>query len=486
MQKNKLIIDYIKENIDLGINSKFIDLDKGNEKSLVELYENSKTFAQHLDYYHPDKIMIILPNSIDFIEIMVAIFMKGAIFCPIPYFLEKQEFIKLIKYVGPKLIITDRSDIKNDFSNQIKVTSPEELLTNKEKFSLSSSCKIEGNQAASLYYSSGTTGNPKGVLYSHYNISSLIQSIVCGFKFNKNDRHLTMLPFGHTASINYNILPSLMTGNDILISSGFEKLRTNFFATLAKHEITYTQIVPTILFLLNKMNINIDELNLKKLKFIGCGSSLLPITSQKEFIKKYNIKISNLYGLSETGPSHIDHPEEEGWFPGSIGKPLSVNKCKLSDDGEMLIKGDNVFIGYHENERLYKEVVKDGWFHTGDICEYKDDKYWYLDRKKDLIIKSGVNIHPSEIEEIIYEIEGVIECGVIPIPDEIQGDKIIAIVVCKKDQNKEILKEKIKKSCKSKLSNYKLPSLIEFWDELPKTPSKKISRRKIKHIYLEY
>ena len=166
-------------------------------------------------------------------------------------------------------------------------------------------------------------------MYSNQNMISLIESINKDFGFNKTDRHLALLPFGHTASINYNILPALMVGSELYISRGFENMNISFFKLLKKFNITYTQVVPSILFILNKMNIKISKNFLPKLKFLGCGSSYLPLSKQKEFIKKYKIKVANLYGLSETGPTHIDDPRLKNWKPGSLGKPLSVCKFKL-------------------------------------------------------------------------------------------------------------------------------------------------------------
>ncbi len=311
---------------------------------------------------------------------------------------------------------------------------------------------------------------------------ALISSIVRGFKFDKNDRQLAFLPFGHTASINYNILPSLFVGCDLFISKGFENLRKDFFNIISQYKITYTEIVPTVLFILNKLQINISDLNLKSLKFIGCSSSTLPLASQKEFIKLYNIGIGNLYGLSETGPTHIDDPREKNWKPGSIGLPLDVNKCMINKDGEIIIKGNNVFKGYHKNNKLFKKTVINEWFHTGDLGEYKNGKYYFIDRKKDLIIKSGINIVPMEIEEIIHQIPEVLECVVVGKKDKIHGEDIAAIVVKNGNIKENILKKKIKIICKKTFSSYKIPVLIEFWDSIPKTASKKLMRRKVREL----
>jgi long-chain acyl-CoA synthetase len=335
---------------------------------------------------------------------------------------------------------------------------------------------------ASLYYSSGTTGNPKGVLYSNKNMTALIASIVRGFEFDSSISHLAFLPFGHTASINYNILPAIFCGAPLFISQGFEHLRKTFFKCLCKYDIGYTEVVPTVVFMLNKLKLKTEDLGFEKLRFIGCGSSTLPLTSQIEFMENYDIGLANLYGLSETGPSHIDDPLEADWEPGSIGVPLDVNECRISDDGEILLKGDNVFVGYHGNPALYSEVVVDGWFHTGDLGYEKDGRFYFVDRKKDLIIKGGINVVPMEVEEVLYKHPGIHECVVVGVHNDLYGEEIIGVVVCKEDRDESSFARELKALCKSELSNYKVPSRILFWNELPKTHSNKILRRKVRDV----
>ena len=174
----------------------------------------------------------------------------------------------------------------------------------------------------------------------------------------------------------------MLIGCNLFISKGFEHLRSNFFNVLEEYKITYTEVVPSVLFLLNKLKVDIRKLDLSSLEFIGCGSSTLPISAQKEFIKRYKIGIGNLYGLSETGPSHIDDPRKKNWKPGSIGVPLDVNKCKINKHGEMLIKGKNVFIGYYKNKKLYEKVVKNHWFCTGDLGKHHRGKFYFVDVKR--------------------------------------------------------------------------------------------------------
>jgi len=440
-----------------------------------ELISNALLIGNSLYPFNQKVVSVILPNSIAYIECFLACIATNNIFNPIPYFIEPQELDKTLSYVDPELIISDRKDINSKY----KLMCPKALINNTSKITPKTT---NINDIASLYYSSGTTGNPKGVLYSHKNMISLIKSIVDGFEFDSSVNQLAFLPFGHTAAINYNILPALMEGSNLYISGGFEFMRDNFFEVLEKYQINYTQIVPTILYMLLKLKIDISSLNLKSLRFIGCGSSTLPLISQQEFIDLYGIKLANLYGLSETGPSHLDNPIEKDWVPGSIGIPLDVNECRISEDGEILLKGDNIFIGYHKNEKLYKETVQDGWFKTGDLGYIKNEKFFFLDRKKDLIIKGAINIVPMEIEEVIYMHAEVHECVVVGKNNPIFGEEIVAVIVPLNDIDEVKFKKEIKLLCKTKLSNYKVPSKVLVWSELPRTLSNKLLRRKVREI----
>ena len=476
MEKKITLADYFAEHLE---STKVIhELDTGVKKSFVQVYENALGLAAGLELEQGDRLTVILPNSSAWVEYFIASMMGGWIFSPLPYFVQVQELNKILTYMNPKAIVTDREDIYEKLGNKYNVLKVYEKQASYKHYRRP---HINENAAAALYYSSGTTDNPKGIIYSHKNMTSLIASIIRGFKFSSEDKQFAFLPFGHTASINYNILPALMVGCDLIVSQGFEQLRQNFFKVLAKHRITYTEIVPTVLLMLNKLRMNNQGIDLSQLQFIGCGSSTLPLTSQIEFMETYGIKVANLYGLSETGPSHIDDPREPDWVPGSIGYPLDVNECEIAEDGEILLKGENIFMGYYQNESLYKEVINKGWFHTGDLGEKKNGKFYFTDRKKDLIIKGGVNIVPMEVEEAIYCHPYVAECVVVGKFSKLHGEEIIAVVVKTEDVPDETqLTREIKDYCKQKLSSYKIPSKVFFWESLPKTPSKKLIRRTVR------
>lgn len=471
---NKTLFDFFEKHI--GTESYLFEIEGGRKRTFDEVHSRACMFANAFGRYEQTVISVILPNSIDYVACYLGSILTNNIFNPIPYFISIQELKGVISYVEPSVIVTDKKKIIDLFKQEYKTIYPDNL-SNKEIFYPRD---IDKNSIAALYYSSGTTGDPKGVLYSHENMVSLISSIVRGFHFDKEDNQLALLPFGHTASINYNILPSLMTGSNLFISQGFELLRHEFFNVIERYGITYTEIVPTILLMLLKLKVDVSKMNFDKLKFIGCGSSNLPLSSQIKFIENYGIQVANLYGLSETGPTHIDNPLNNDWQPGSIGKPLDVNECKVNKDGEILIRGNNVFVGYYKNQSLFKKVVKDGWFYTGDLAYKKDDLFYYLDRKKDLIIKGGINIVPMEIEDILYKHDGVHECVVVGKDNDLYGEDLVAVVVIKEGLENNNVTMELKKLCKEYLSAYKIPSKIYFWDSLPRTVSHKLLRRVVR------
>ena len=476
MQKTNTLFDHLVRHreTDAAIH----EVETGLTRTFAEVADNALRRARVLAGYEGDIVCVVLPNSIDYIECFMASLVASKWFSPVPYFTSENELEKVLGYIRPAVLVTDRGGIAERFGASVPVVGRE--IPDGPQFQ---PIPLDPDSPAALYYSSGTTGNPKGVLYSHRNMVSLIGSIVRGFGFGPGDRMFTFLPFGHTASINYNILPALMCGCDLFISQGFEQLRADFFATLARHAITYTQVVPTVLHMLMKLKPDVSGLSLDRLRYIGCGSSTLSLSLQKAFIDHFGIRVANLYGLSETGPSHIDDPSAQGWEPGSVGFPLDVNRCRLAEDGEILLKGDNVFMGYYQNPDLYAEVVRDGWFHTGDLGREENGRFFYEDRKKDLIIKGGINITPAEVEDVLFKSDSVLECVVVGKRSDLLGEEIVAVVVPKTAvADGRALVAELKTLCKEHLSNYKVPTRIEIWEEIPKTKSGKLMRRKVRQV----
>ncbi|MBF8273269.1 MAG: putative long-chain-fatty-acid--CoA ligase [Magnetococcales bacterium] len=456
--------------------SQVTEVESGRILRYQDLVKEARRYYPLLQNVEQHVVTVILPNSIEYLACYIGVVKCRNIFNPVPYFVEAGELARILEYVQPTLVVTDRQDLQQRFANQYRVITPSQLTEMGQEPKL----RTTDDDIAALYYSSGTTGNPKGVLYSHDNNLHLISSINRGFGFTGETRQFAFLPFGHTASINYNILPALFSGGPLIISRGFDQLRNNFFNVLERYAINYTELVPSVLRMLIRLQHNVKNLDLASMEFIGCGSSTLDLDSQVRFIQQYGIKTANLYGLSETGPSHIDDPRESNWEPGSIGKPLDVNQCRIAEDGEILLKGRNVFVGYYKNQALYNEVVQNGWFQTGDLGEVRAGRFYFTDRKKDLIIKSGINIVPAEIEEIIYRCTDVLECAVVGRPDPIHGEVVVAALVAKSPELVHGLEQRVHRVCTENLSSYKIPSQFQVVDEIPKTHSGKLLRKVIR------
>ena len=458
-----------------------IEINSKKKLNYNEIFNNAIQKYSFLSKYKNKKILVVLNNSIDYFEILISTILSGNIFCPIPYFTSAQEIKKTYDYLKPQFVISDKSDLSKIITKN-KIINISNIPNNKlVQFNIK---KINENAVACIYYSSGTTSDPKGVMYSHQNIYSLINSINKDFNFTYKSKHFVCLPFGHTASINYSIFPSLFNRSSLIISDNFLEIANKFFYFASLYKVTYIQIVPTIAIMLLKIKENIKNYKLNKLKYIGCGSSTLPREIQEKFYKQFKLNLSNLYGLSETGPTHFDNPLNKRWRPGFIGKPLSVNKCKISKDGEILLKGKNIFIGYYKNMRLYNKVFENGWFKTGDLGKkISKDLFQFIDRKKDLIIKGGINIVPAEIEEYIYSFNFVREVAVVGLNDNINGEEIYACITIKTSNTKQDkLVENINKYLRIKLSSFKIPKQIIIIDQMPLTKSGKIKRREAKNI----
>lgn len=474
-------VDHIERSLGSSTAS-VTEIESGRSVTYPELLRAGERWMGALQHLDRSFVSVILPNSIDYLEVNLAALRTRNVFNPIPYFVSPGELRKILSYVKPGALVTDREDIATEFGAEYRIITPADA-TAATPAGRTRECAEDDVYA--LYYSSGTTASPKGVLYTHGNAYSLISSIHRDFKFGATTRQLALLPFGHTASINYNILPAFYAGSPLFVSQGFQNLRANFFDVLAKHRINYTEIVPSVLLMLVNLKHKVAALDLSALEFIGCGSSTLPLDSQKHFMELYGVKVGNLYGLSETGPCHIDDPREPLWEPGSIGRPLSVNACSVSKDGELLLKGPNVFTNYHQNAELYKEVVQDGWFHTGDLGFEKDGRFFFSDRKKDLIIKSGINIVPAEVEEVIYQSGLVLECAVVAKPDRVHGETVAAALVPKDGVAAATFTQLVLDHCKSNLSSYKIPSFVKVLEKIPKTHSGKLLRKEVRELFAE-
>ena len=219
------------------------------------------------------------------------------------------------------------------------------------------------------------------------------------------------------------------------------------------------------------------------------GGSSLPIALLHNFEEKFNVRVSEGYGLSESSPVTCFNPIDRERIPGSIGTTISNVENKIVDDlgievpdgevGELIVRGPNVMKGYYKMPEETTVALRDGWLYTGDLARRDEDGYFYIvDRKKDLVIVGGYNVYPREVEEVIFEHSDVVEAAVIGVPDPDYGEAVHAFIVLK--EGVELDMESLERYCRQRLAKYKVPKHFEFLNELPKNTTGKILRRSLK------
>jgi long-chain acyl-CoA synthetase len=344
----------------------------------------------------------------------------------------------------------------------------------------------DGSDTAVILYTSGTTGKPKGAELTHDNMRKNCELSHRLFGTSEDDVVLGALPlfhsFGQTCCMN----SCAVSGATMTFIPRFDPAKA--LEIIERDKVTVFLGVPTMYnAMLNDPSR--EERDTSTLRICGSGGSAMPGELMRGFEKAFDCKILEGYGLSETSPvASFNHPDRERKV-GSIGTPIEGVEMKLVDDdgneveqgevGEIAIRGHNVMKGYWNREEATREVLDDdGWFRTGDMAKIDEDGYFFIvDRKKELIIRGGYNVYPREIEEVLYEHEGVLEAAVVGVPDDSLGEEVGAAVVLK--DGEDLSADEIRSYVKEQVANYKYPRKIWFVDELPKGPTGKILKREI-------
>ena len=344
---------------------------------------------------------------------------------------------------------------------------------------------------AALQYTGGTTGVSKGAMLTHGNlIANTLQMIQMNGRFIRPGVEIVMtaLPLYHIFAFTVNLLGFFhYGGRNLLIPS--PRPPSNLKRAFENYKVTWLTGVNTLFNALLNERWFTDSPP-KHLVASAAGGMALHESVAERWQVVTGTPIVEGYGLTETAPVLSFNPLGGQVKIGSIGIPVPNTFMKCVDDqgeevalgesGELIAKGPQVMKGYWNREAETENSIKDGWFYTGDIAEMDSEGYFKIvDRKKDMILVSGFNVYPNQIEEVIAAMEGVIEVGVVGIPDEKSGERVAAYVV---SSVKAPTKEEIIAHCKENLAGYKVPTQIVFVEELPKSPIGKILRRELRAL----
>lgn len=343
---------------------------------------------------------------------------------------------------------------------------------------------------AVLQYTGGTTGVSKGVMLSHYN---LVSNVIQTYKFLGvnaevgSERVLNVLPlfhvYGMTVSMNY----CLYLQSTLYLVERFEA--GEILNLIQNEKITMFPGTPTIYVSVIESG-DVSRYDLSSIHTCISGSAPLPVDTKYTFEKLTGAKLVDAYGLSEASPVTHSNPVNGVQKPGSMGLPVTGTDCKIVDSedgvtemdinepGELIVKGPQVMVGYWNQPEETKDTLKNDWLYTGDIAYMDEDGYCFIvSRKSDVIIASGYNVYPRDIEEVLFEHPAVVEAVVYGIPDDYRGETAKAAIVLREDYKDQVSEQEMIEYCRANMANYKVPTAIEFRDELPKSTVGKILRR---------
>ena len=354
---------------------------------------------------------------------------------------------------------------------------------------------IKPDDIALLQYTGGTTGVSKGAVLLHRNvIANVLQAeawnepVMKSLPAGEQPTSICALPLYHIFAFTVNMMLGMRTGGKVILIPNPRDLPA-VLKELSKHTFHSFPAVNTLFNgLANHPDFN--TVNWKNLRVSVGGGMAVQGAVAKLWLEKTGCPICEGYGLSETSPIVSCNPVTAKEFTGTIGVPLPSTLMKLLDDdgrevttlgqsGEIAIKGPQVMAGYWQRpDETAKVMTEDGYFKSGDVGVMDERGYFKIvDRKKDMVLVSGFNVYPNEVEEVVADMPGVLECAVVGVPDEKTGEAV-KLVIVKKDP--ALTEAQVKEYCKANLTGYKQPKVIEFRTELPKTPVGKILRRELR------
>ncbi|MFN3477444.1 MAG: long-chain-fatty-acid--CoA ligase, partial [Candidatus Methylomirabilales bacterium] len=349
---------------------------------------------------------------------------------------------------------------------------------------------IRPDDIALLQYTGGTTGTPKGVILTHRNL--VVNALQCRAWFPElregEEVLLGVLPFFHVYGLSICLNLGIMLASTIVLLPRFQAQEV--LKAIKKYRVTLFPGVPAMYAAINHHpGVKGDDLRSVKLCVSGAGP--LHPRIQERFEALTGGRLVEGYGLSEASPVTHCNPVSGKRKVGSIGVPLPDTDARIVDletgeqevpigeVGELIVKGPQVMGGYWKNPEEEARTLRDGWLYTGDIGRMDEEGYFYIiDRKKDMILASGYNVYPRDVEEVLYQHPAVQETVVVGVPDSYRGENVKAYIVVK--QGAALSEEEIISFCREKLAAYKVPRLIEFRSELPKTAVGKILRRTLR------
>lgn len=440
-----------------------------------------------------DRVALVMPNVSCFPVAYYGILRCGGVVVPMNPLLKSREVAFALRDSGSRIVVTAPHSAQEvaTAATEVEIDC---LITGTATFDtlvqdsepLRRVADRAADDTAVILYTSGTTGTPKGAELTHRNLmTNAATTAGTLLHVGPGDVLFGGLPlfhaFGQTCALN----TAVAAGATLTLMPRFDPAEA--LEIMRRDGATIFLGVPTMYSALLNNRVP-DGHTLSRLRLAVSGGASLPVEVLHNFEREFGVTVLEGYGLSETSPVASFNPPDRPRKAGSIGVPVHGVELRLMADdgtpvgpgevGEIAIRGDNVMRRYWNRPDETAEAVRDGWFHSGDLARVDDDGYYFIvDRKKDLIIRSGYNVYPREIEEVLYEHPAVAEAAVVGVPHEIHGEEIAAVVTLR--DGSRTTADEIRDHVKARVAAYKYPRIVTFTDALPKGATGKILKREI-------
>jgi long-chain acyl-CoA synthetase len=448
-----------------------------------------------------DRVILQMPNCPEVLQGFQAVWKIGAVAVPVNYLVGEAETAYIYEDSGAKVIISSSALLPKIRAARAKAPNletvilvdpevPEGTLSYRQIVERSPEeldiAGTEDDELAALIYTAGTTGQPKGVMHSHFSLYSNARMQYESLHLPDGLTTIMVLPLCHSygiATVNQGLF---RRGGKAVLLGSFQV--EPVLASIEKYRANIMAGVPTM-YVFMLLYPEPRKYDLSSMKYWISGAAPLALGTWKKFKEVYGYEIIEGWGLTEAGANNSVNPFEGLRKVGSIGLPMKGTEIRIVDrdgnilppgkEGEIVIRGAMLMKGYWKKPEETAEVLKDGWLHTGDIGYGDEDGYyWITDRKKDLIIKAGENISPRVIEEVLFQHPRVSEAAVIGIKDEVYGEDIQAFVVLKPGQ--EATAGEVIEYCRTKLSRFLVPKEVVFTKALPKNLLGKVLKKELR------
>lgn len=436
-----------------------------------------------------DRLMVLAEHGIDYVSLFVMAQKSGITLVPVNYRLTCSEINYLIQNSDPKILVAERKfeHLVQQLECPVRVIWMEDLAKEAQQLTpiAFDSRDFQEDHPLFILYTSGTTGFPKGAIYSHKMLLWNSLNITQSLDISAMDHTISSMPAFHTGGWNVLLTPFLHRGASVGILKKFDP---DLLLKLMEREGSNLFMgVPTMLKMMLDCD-QFDQVKLEKMRYFIVGGEALPL----EVINRWHdkgIKIRQGYGLTEVGPNltslHHDDAERK---KGSIGVPNFYVEIKLLDadgkfidgegTGELCISGPVVTPGYWNNPEATAKAIDDGWFRTGDIARMDAEGYLFIvDRIKNMYISGGENVYPAEVEKVLRNMAGVDEAAVVGVPDEKWGEAGRAYITLTGER--ALAEADVQAHCVRHLAKFKVPKTFVILQELPKNDSGKIDRKKL-------